>query len=185
MRVIAGLYKGRRLDTPKSDAIRPTSDKVRGAIFNMLLAHIDLNDAHVLDAFCGTAALGLEALSRGAKHCTFIDVSRNSLNLAQHNIETLSVDKARYSLLQKDVTQYHFKDTLAFDLVFLDPPYAQGLVEKTLNSLHNAGILKDGAIVVAEDAKDESCVLHSNFQILKEKEYGQTVIRLLRYQAEP
>ena len=92
MRIVAGTYGGRKLETPANNAVRPTSDKVRGAIFNALLSRIDIDDARVFDVFCGSGALGLEALSRGAAHCIFSDKSRQSLQLAQNNAKALGAD---------------------------------------------------------------------------------------------
>ncbi len=95
MRIVSGRHGGRRLQVPKNNKIRPTSDKIRGAIFNMLSAREAIDDAHVLDGFCGTGALGLEALSRGAAQALFIDTSKASLSLARENVSALKEDGSK------------------------------------------------------------------------------------------
>lgn len=182
MRVIAGRLKGRRLRTPDNKAIRPTSDKIRGAIFNALLSRIDLNDTQVLDVFCGTGALGIEALSRGSKHCTFIDKSRDSLNLAKDNAQDLDVHD-HCEFLLKDARQDRAYASLdkRYDLFFCDPPYNQDLMEPVLQAMCEAGILHTGAIGICESEKSAK-IQCGSFKILDEKLYGDTKIMILEYQ---
>ncbi|MEM7680297.1 MAG: RsmD family RNA methyltransferase, partial [Pseudomonadota bacterium] len=125
MRIVAGLYGGRRLQVPKNRDIRPTSDKVRGAIFNALASRGVVDGVRVLDLFCGTGALGLEALSRGAVYCTFVDKVRESLDLAKANTASLGADELAAFLLQ-DATKISDMPE-PYDLVFLDPPYGKDL----------------------------------------------------------
>ena len=102
MRIVSGKYGGRVLKTPRDDAIRPTSDKVRGAMFNALRSRMDFEGVHVLDCFCGTGALGLEALSQGAASCRFVDLNRSSLDLAKDNAAALGVEA---EFILQDVTK--------------------------------------------------------------------------------
>lgn len=186
MRIVAGLYGGRRLYVPKDNAIRPTTDKIRGAIFNMLESRGAVEGANVLDAFCGSGALGLEAMSRKASMSLFIDKSRDSLDLARKNADMLG---AQAQFMLKDFTkagarQSHFP---AFHLVFLDPPYHQNLVADALSVLIDGDWLAQGAWVVCETEKKCDKVLHDRdnhvFHVESEKIYGETRIVILRYDA--
>ncbi|MCD8497594.1 MAG: RsmD family RNA methyltransferase [Alphaproteobacteria bacterium] len=124
MRVIAGTYGGRRLEAPKSDDIRPTSDKLRGSIFNALLSRIDIEDMCVLDICCGTGALGLEALSRGAGRVVFIDSARSSLDLAKKNASALGAS-GEFILKEAGKLGARPDNIPPADLFFCDPPLSQ------------------------------------------------------------
>jgi 16S rRNA (guanine966-N2)-methyltransferase len=178
MRIIGGIHRSRRLNTPKSDTVRPTSDKVRQAVFNMLHSRDVVTDAFVLDAFCGTGALGLEALSQGAAHCIFVDKSRESINMARENITQLG-EEERTTILHQDVKKIKEKptDMPLPSLVFLDPPYRQNLIGAALHSLSEKGWLKADCMVVIETAKNET-IHFSDLQIIQEKIYGDTKIIL-------
>ena len=180
MRIVAGRYGGRRLQVPGGRDIRPTSDKVRGAIFNTLGGYLDLQDAYVLDVFCGTGALGLEALSRGAEFCGFVDKAKPSLCLTKDNAEMLGVVGA-CDFTQGDSTKIALKYNKGIDLVFLDPPYGQGLVERALENIAGQDVLRDDALVVVESEKDLSLNVLVDFELLKDKVYGDTLVTYLRY----
>ena len=137
MRIVAGRFKGRALKAPPDARLRPTSDKVRQAVFN-ILEHRDLTDgfalenARVVDLFAGTGALGLEALSRGARYCLFIDDAAESRALIRDNVEALNLTGAS-KIWRRDAAKLGPLDTLApFDLAFLDPPYRKGLLAPAL-----------------------------------------------------
>lgn len=185
MRIVAGIYGGRRLFEPKNNDIRPTSDKIRGAVFNMLASRGAVEGAYVLDAFCGSGALGLEALSRGAAGCTFIDKSRESLDLARKNGDMLGV-AAHYIL--KDFTKIGTRTASLSpaSLVFLDPPYRMELVQVALKILVDGNWLADGARIVCETEKMFNGSFTEGFICFTsefEKAYGETRIVLLRYKA--
>ncbi|MCB1783884.1 MAG: 16S rRNA (guanine(966)-N(2))-methyltransferase RsmD [Alphaproteobacteria bacterium] len=184
MRIVAGVYGGRRLEAPKGRDIRPTSDKVRGAMFNALRSRGAVEGAQVLDAFCGSGALGLEALSQGAAECTFVDKARESLDLCQRNAETLGADwSARFLLKDTAKIGARSSDIMPADLVFLDPPYAKGLVGAGLKALDAGGWLVDGAWVVCEVEKGFSGALPEAYVVENEKAYGETRVIFTRYQA--
>lgn len=184
MRIVAGIYGGRRLQVPKGRDIRPTSDKVRGAMFNTLNSflggYVDFDEAHVLDAFCGTGALGLEALSRGAGACVFVDKAKASLDLARENASALGAESV-CSFKSSDAAKVHMTRDCAFDLVFLDPPYAKGLIVPALDNLVQQGVLREGAICVLESEKGLVLELPQGFEVLKDKVYGDTGVTYLRY----
>ncbi len=178
MRIISGTARGRKLITPDGDAIRPTSDKVRGAIFNSLLSKIDVRDAVVIDCFCGSGALGLEALSRGAAHCMFIDNSRVSLDLAKENAKVLKFENVEFVF--SDAVKLKRAQQKAA-LAFLDPPYNKSLVPPALKVLHDGGWLDTGAVIVVETEKSFKDLLPPEFQPIDEKTYGDTRVLFLRY----
>lgn len=174
MRITAGLYKGRKFETPKGRDVRPTSDKIRAAIFNALNSRGLLLDAIVMDAFCGTGALGLEALSRGAARCIFVDKVRTSIALCQANIENLgALDKSK--IILSDAAKVKIEDGVMIDLVFLDPPYNKNLIPPVIENLGAQNCLSDDVFFVLETDKKEE--IDSDFITVEtEKIYGDTKI---------
>lgn len=175
MRIVAGKFRGRRLFTPKGDRIRPTTDRVREAIFNIIASH--LPDAVVLDLFAGTGALGLEALSRGAARAVFIDRSADAAALVRKNIELCRVeDRAR--VLQGSMIQ--ILERLAgqgelFDLIFMDPPYGKGYIEEALKHVGKVSDLQ--TLIVAEHhIKDILPASVGEWTRARERRYGDTAI---------
>lgn len=186
MRIIAGKYKGRRIGLGKDagDAIRPTSDFAREAIFN-LLAHgrhglngHTFNGKSVLDVFCGSGALGLEALSRGAEHATFIDSAREAIASVKQNAEHIHADESA-EFLYADATQLpHSRKE--YDLIFLDPPYFAGLLPPTLKSLQKGGWLAEDALIVVEHDAKEDVKIPVPFSVIDERRYGRAIVKLLK-----
>jgi 16S rRNA (guanine966-N2)-methyltransferase len=168
---------------PKNRDIRPTSDKIRGAIFNSLASRGAIEGAQILDVFCGTGALGLEALSRGADFCVFIDKSRESLALTQRNINILGADDTSAALL-KDFSKPAARpgNIPQATLAFLDPPYGKNLLPPALRTLHEGAWLSPaGALCVAEIEKSACPALPAPYKTLDERVYGETKILLLGY----
>jgi 16S rRNA (guanine966-N2)-methyltransferase len=177
VRITGGLYRGRILEAPKGRDIRPTSDKVRLAIFNMLNGRGLVRDAVVMDAFCGTGALGIEALSWGAKHCLFIDQARVSLDLCKKNCAALDVKYASFLLKDSSKLGERPSSIPAANLVFLDPPYRKGLVEESIRALTDGGWLAEECYLVIETEEnfDEGLI---DADILVSKTYGDTKVTL-------
>ncbi len=184
MRVAGGKFGGRALVAPSDARVRPTSDKVRQALFN-ILAHRDLGDftlenAAAIDLFCGTGALGIEALSRGAKFCLFVDDDAESRALVRENVEALKLTGVS-KIWRRDAADLGPLGSGSggpFNLAFLDPPYRKGLADKCLASLRAGGWLAPGAIVVVETAADET-LDHAGYALLDTRAYGETSVRLL------
>lgn len=178
MRITGGIHRSRTLFTPKDNAVRPTSDKIRQAVFNMLNARGLVQNAVVIDAFCGTGALGLEALSQGASYCTFFDKSKNSIALTKQNIQNLK-ENEHSAVFLSDVTKVKLRseDTKLATLVFMDPPYHKNLVIETIQDLKNKDWFSGDAHLLIETAKDEiiNCPL---INMISEKFYGDTKIIL-------
>ena len=183
MRIVAGRFRGARLTAPKGQATRPTSDRVREALFNILehgLPDFALDDARVLDLFAGTGALGLEALSRGARFCLFIDQSAETRGLIRRNIEALQLTGAS-KVWRRDATRLGQAGTMApFDLLFLDPPYGQGLGEAALAAALEGGWIVPGGIAVLEERADAEVAAPEGFEALDLRVYGDTQVVFLR-----
>ena len=183
MRIIAGTHRGRAL-TPvgQGDAnahLRPTTDRIRETIFNILIGGrvgVDLDGAVIADVFCGTGAMGLEALSRGASLAQFVDNGRVALGLVQQNI-TLLKEGDRSAVIKADARQMPPLKTPA-DVVFLDPPYSTGLGEVALERMTTTQSLRDGAVIVFEDNAPAPAL--PSVQILDQRSYGGTVVSFLQ-----
>lgn len=178
MRITGGQLRGRVLNSPDSMVIRPTSDKVRQAIFNMLESRGGVRDSVVLDAFCGTGSLGLEALSRGAKQAIFTDNDSKSLALAKKNAETL-VQKQNcfFYKMNASIPKERPSECLPANLLFCDPPYNKNLAEEAIPNLLAKGWLAKNALMVVETEKNYfGEPLPGLSQRLQEKIYGDTKI---------
>ena len=190
MRIVAGLYRGRSLTAPAGLATRPTADRTRQAVFNVL-EHAAWSPgsrgARVIDLFAGSGALGLEALSRGADFCLFVETDADARGAIRDNLETLAADGAlfgRSRIHRRDATDLGKKpagDGVPFDLAFLDPPYASGLGERALASLAKDGWLKAGAICVFERGADEVAPTVAGFEALDDRRYGAARVHVLKY----
>lgn len=186
MRIVAGRHRGRQLESPDDLPVRPTSDRARESLFNILehgrLAPGGLSPvrgARVLDAFCGTGALGLEALSRGAAHAVFIDSDPAALKLARRNAAKLG-ETARATFLLADATHPPPPAGGACTLVFVDPPYDAELVGPTLSALLQRGWLAPGAVAIAETQRRTDPAAIGGLQIVDDRHYGKA--RVVFYQ---
>src|SRR3954470_14091916 len=156
MRIIGGKFRGRQLTSPEDDSIRPTADRVREAVFNILASRLgqSFDGLRVLDLFAGTGALGLEALSRGATSIVFVDTGAEARGLIRDHIEAFGAGGVA-KLLRRDATSLGPAGTMGpVDLVFLDPPYGMGLGEKALASVTEGGWLKPETMLVLEEGSD-------------------------------
>ena len=187
MRVTGGTLRGRTLAAPADMRVRPTSDKVRQAVFN-ILAHNDfgcgfaLEGAAVADLFAGTGALGIEAISRGAKYCLFVEDAAESRALIRTNVEAFGLTGAT-KIWRRDATDLGPMGAGAggpFELVFLDPPYRKNLVAPALASLRDGGWLAKNAICVCECAADEDIPSTDGFAQIDDRSYGETRVKILK-----
>jgi 16S rRNA (guanine966-N2)-methyltransferase len=181
MRIVGGAFRGRPLATPRSQSIRPTTDRTREAVFNVLAHRFPdrLEGARVLDLFAGTGALGLEALSRGAAHCLFIEESAEGRGLIRTNVEAFGL-QGRTKIFRRDASAMGEAGTIGpFGLVFADPPYGKGLGEAALQSALRGGWLQHGALCVVEETAAAPFAPGAGFALLDERNYGDTVIRFI------
>jgi pantetheine-phosphate adenylyltransferase len=181
MRVIAGSAKGRHLVAGRGMAVRPTADKVKGALFSILASRFDLESTHLLDLFAGTGALGIEALSRGAAAITFVEQAADAVRVLRDNLQRCGFnDRARILQLpvQRALAQLGAAGT-RFDGVFADPPYGQGLVERTLRDLSTHAVARAGGWVVIEHHTDEAPpVVCGQLHLTQSRRYGKTGLAL-------
>jgi len=185
--IIAGKHRGKKIDTRDNGNIRPTGSRARGAIFNILLhgqfsgeEHSPLIDKNVVDLFCGTGALGLEALSRGAARVTFVDGAKASLAIARANAAHIRETEHSDFVLSDSTLLPPARKT--HSLAFIDPPYHSGLAVKSLISLDKQGWLEPEAVIVVELAKNETLAAPAHYTLFDERHYGNTTINFLRYQ---
>ena len=174
MRIVSGLLKGRQLHSPESSKTRPTTDKLRSAVFSILSDIEEYPD--ILDAFAGTGALGIEAYSRGASHIDFIDKDISSLK-----INTSMMNKAAYNIYRGDYLKICATLKRQYDLIIFDPPYNLYKTDEILATVHKFNLLKNNGIILYEEFYKTEFKIDENFEITDERRYGDTIIRFLRY----
>ena len=181
MRIVGGRLRGRALAAPKSHAIRPTADRLRESLFNILMHAYDdpVGGARVLDLFAGTGALGLEAVSRGAASALFVDDGAEARALLRQNVETLGL-AAITRIFRRDATKLGpVHPVEPFSLVFLDPPYGKGLAEQALTSAREGGWLTGDALIVVEEAVG-AFQMPDGFDEIERRKYDDTEFTVLR-----
>jgi 16S rRNA (guanine966-N2)-methyltransferase len=182
MRVVGGRLKGRSIAAPTSRDIRPTADRLRESIFNILIHAYDnpIEGARVLDLFAGTGALGIEAISRGAAFTLFVDNGAEARALLRNNVEALALGGVS-KVYRRDATDLGPAHPMQpFSLAFLDPPYGKGLADKALASLRDGGWLVPGALAVVEEAKTAGFAAPEGFEELERRAYDDTEFVFLR-----
>jgi 16S rRNA (guanine966-N2)-methyltransferase len=183
MRIVGGRLRGRALAAPKSQAIRPTADRLREALFNILVHAYDdpVTGARVLDLFAGTGALGLEALSRGAAFALFIDDGAEARALLRENVAALGLGGVT-RIFRRDACKLGPAHPIEpFSLAFLDPPYGRGLAEAALASARAGGWLTPAALIVVEEAASAAFAAPEGFDELERRRYDDTALIVLRH----
>ena len=177
MRIIGGKFKGKKLLGPRDKETRPLKDLAKESIFNVINHSnnfaIDIKKANVLDLFSGVGSFGIECLSRGAIHVTFIEKYQGVLPILKNNLNNLK-SKMDYKIIESDIlNQFNFKILKSkYDLIFLDPPYREKAIENVLNILFENKILKDNGIIIIHRHKKEMNMFPENFKLIYEKRYG-------------
>jgi 16S rRNA (guanine966-N2)-methyltransferase len=186
MRIVGGRLRGRAIAAPSHAGLRPTADRVRESVFNILLHGIDgfeLEGVRVIDLFAGTGALGLEALSRGAAYCVFVEEGIEARALIRDNVEAMALTGVT-KIYRRDATSLGPAGThLASGLAFLDPPYGQGLAERGLASLRDGGWLADAAVAVVEERAAAAFAVPDGYVEIDRRTYGDTQVIFLRLAA--
>ena len=184
MRIIGGEFKSRSIEMPKGVDIRPTQDKVRQAVFNIIG---DVTGKVVLELFAGTGAFGIEAVSRGAKYVTFVDNNIRCAETIRSNLESLGVNDLRYEIIRTNALSVMGrlgKLDEKFDIIFMDPPYHIGFAKKCLINIDSYDILAPNSLVIVEHFKKDVLTSHLNTLIPeKERRYGDSVISIFRKKA--
>ena len=179
MRVISGKVRGLKLDCPQGIETRPTLDRVKEAVFSMLLPYIA--DSSVLDLYAGSGALGIEALSRGADSAVFIDNSETACNCIKSNLSKSKLD-AQSTVLKTSAEQFLKSNDRKFDIIFLDPPYSKNMYSNALKLISEYRVLSDNGIILAEwDYEIGFTKDLSDFAVVKEKKYGRVGVSVLKW----
>jgi 16S rRNA (guanine966-N2)-methyltransferase len=177
MRVVGGKFRGRALATPQHEGLRPTSDRVRESVFNILqhgVADFSLDGVRVIDLFAGTGALGIEALSRGAGYCLFVEEAPEARALIRTNIETMGLTGIT-RIFRRDATDLGPAGNMEpYRLAFLDPPYGQELGDKALIALRDGAWLVPGAVIVLEERASAAVALPEGFAEIDRRSWGDT-----------
>lgn len=173
MRIISGKYRGRVLKSPKSDNIRPTGDKVKQGLFTKLQFFVQ--DTVVLDLFCGSGALGIEAISRGAKKVYFVDKDKRSIMLTKENLKGI---EENYEIMNCNSLTALQRINEKFDLILVDPPYASGVYESVLTEIYERKLLNEEGIIVLEHPN--GMTFNSNFEVFDQKRYGTVTLSYLK-----
>lgn len=192
MRIVGGILRGRSFDAPEGRDTRPTTDRMRESIASMVLSArgLDLDGCSVLDAFAGSGGMGLELLSRGADHCTFVERNRRAARVVQRNCSSLLDDKGCWKVLVGDVARFaeapHMEGA-PFDIVYLDPPYAKPAedVSSVVAGLQANGNLAPGCLVVYERSTDAPGLEVEGAFALRSRRHGGTSVDMLRMGVEP
>lgn len=178
MRIISGSARGRKLKEPQGMDTRPTTDKVKESLFNIV--QFELEGRRVLDLFAGTGQLGIEALSRGSAHCVFVDQRREAAALVRENLKLCGFSELS-QVVQGDALSFLASCREKFDVVFLDPPYASGLLEKSVEALARFDILREHGIIVCESGPDWVLPpLTPPYEAGREYRYGQVKLTVCR-----
>lgn len=178
MRIISGKYKGRSVEGYDIDGTRPTMDRVKESLFAILQNKII--DSVCLDLFAGSGNLGLEALSNGAKECYFVDNNKIAIEKIKKNIASIKVEEKNniiYNDFKKAIEQFN-KDNIKFDLIFLDPPYKDNLINLAINSINENNILNKDGYIACEFENESIDVM--DYSVIKEKKYGSKKIIILK-----
>lgn len=182
MRVITGIARGRRLKEPVGMETRPTADRVKEAIFSSI--QFEVEGRKVLDLFGGTGQMGIEALSRGATHCTFVDLQKQAVAIIRENVNSTGfADQS--TVIQGDALAFLSRCREKFDLIFLDPPYDSGLLEKAMELITTIDIVSENGIIVCENGSNSGWpVVAEPYRMQKEYRYGKIRTALYRRNAE-
>lgn len=184
MRVISGKARGLKLNTPKNQDVRPTTDRVKESLFNIINSYII--DSKILDLFAGSGSLGIECLSRGASKCIFVDISKESIDLVKSNVKKARVEN------ESIIINADFKDAVKklqvqkekFDVIFMDPPYYKDMFVSALEGIDNADLLdEDGIIIIEHDTKDTFPNNIGRLEKDKSKKYGSTTLTFYKMEA--
>lgn len=180
MRVIAGTFRGRKLSTVKSLAVRPTTDRAKQVIFDVLATRIDLDGASILDIFAGSGSLGIEAVSRGATSVVFVERSAEALTMLEHNVRSLGID-GMCERIRGDIYAYLEQAGREFDVVFADPPYELPEIERLPDVIGRSGVLRKGGWLVMEHRSSSSVEPDPAMFRTIRKELGQTIALIIQF----
>lgn len=181
MRIIAGEYGGRRFTGKLPKGVRPTMDAMKESIFNMLMNYIDLGDIQVADFFAGSGALGFEAISRGAVFCRFVEKNPKVAGQIKKAAQVFDIPKDRFAVTQADVVKILSTVDEKYDLIFADPPYHYNLLNQIISNIYENNKLNNNGIIVFEHDVNEKLLLPDEFELLRSKKFGSSVVEIVTY----
>ncbi|GAA3651712.1 16S rRNA (guanine(966)-N(2))-methyltransferase RsmD [Asaccharospora irregularis] len=177
MRVISGKVRGLKLNTPKNEDVRPTTDRVKESLFNIISSYV--MESNVLDLFAGTGSLGIECLSRGANKCVFVDNSKESIEIVKSNIKKARFEESSIIINSdfKDATNKLYVQKNKFDIIFMDPPYYKNMFIEAIDRINGLELLaEEGILVIEHDIKDEFPEKIGKLEKSRHKKYGNTAL---------
>ncbi len=180
MRVIAGKYKGRKLETVPDNSVRPATDKVKGAIFNVLQSRVNWTLAKVLDLYAGSGSVGIEALSRGAKNCIFVEKSRNAHAFLKSNIESIGAG-TESNVVYGDAEAFVESTRTKFTVVFADPPYALEALKNIPNKIFEKDIVAEDGYLIIEHPARYDFARNGLWEVVVQKVYGNTCVSFFQH----
>ncbi len=179
MRIISGIYKGRRLHAGKDLSVRPTTDQVKEYIFNILSEYV--SGKNIADVFCGSGSLGLESISRNCNHVIFVEKSRKSIDILKKNIAALNISQDKFTILQTEANKFFTGDHTLVDIYLLDPPFKMENLQKTIDFLTQSNsLLISNLIVVEHEIKQHLLTETDYYKIFKEKKFGRSLISFIQ-----
>ena len=177
MRIISGIFKGKKIFEPKNANTRPLKDLTKESIFNIIIhsnkLKINIKNSFVLDLFSGVGSFGIECISRGAKHVTFFENYNGVLPILKKNLSSLKIDE-KYQVIEQNILNgINLKNSInTFDIIFLDPPYKEKNLKKILDNISSEKLMKDNGVIIIHRHKNEKDQLSENLKIIEEKKYG-------------
>jgi 16S rRNA (guanine966-N2)-methyltransferase len=177
MRIISGIFKGKKIFEPKNANTRPLKDLTKESIFNIIVhsnkLKINIKNSFVLDLFSGVGSFGIECISRGAKHVTFFENYNGVLPILKKNLSSLKIDE-KYQVIEQNILNgINLKNSInTFDIIFLDPPYKEKNLKKILDNISSEKLMKDNGVIIIHRHKNEKGQLSENLKIIEEKKYG-------------
>ena len=177
MRIISGTFKGKKILEPKDASTRPLKDLTKESIFNIIVhsnkLKVDIKNSFVLDLFSGVGSFGIECISRGAKHVTFVENYNGVLPILKKNLSSLKIDE-KYQVIEQNILNgINLKNSInTFDIIFLDPPYKEKNLKKILDNISSEKLMKDNGVIIIHRHKNEKDQLSENLKIIEEKKYG-------------
>jgi len=177
MRIISGIFKGKKIFEPKDASTRPLKDLTKESIFNIIVhsnkLKLDIKKSFVLDLFSGVGSFGIECISRGAKHVTFVENYNGVLPILKKNLSSLKIDE-KYQVVEQNIFNgINLKNSInSFDIIFLDPPYKEKNLKKILDNISSEKLIKDNGVIIIHRHKNEKDQLSENLKIVEEKKYG-------------
>ena len=177
MRIISGTFKGKKIFEPKDSSTRPLKDLTKESIFNIIVhsnkLKVDIKNSFVLDLFSGVGSFGIECISRGAKHVTFVENYNGVLPILKKNLSSLKIDENYQVIEQNILNGINLKNSInTFDIIFLDPPYKEKNLKKILDNISSEKLMKDNGVIIIHRHKNENDDFTKKFNILVERKYG-------------